>query len=157
MNKLTAQAPQSFRGRMFKQDSARPKEQRILVLQTGIAGLKYHIENDAEKKALRSIKPGTELMLFREPDNEYDQWAIAVHLTKEDKLGFISRFKNETIARMMDAGKKFIGIVDDPEVDPAAKKIVEKAIEKEKEKQRSRHAPTENMALPFSVYLIEEM
>ncbi|MGN0371778.1 MAG: HIRAN domain-containing protein [Enterocloster sp.] len=150
MNKLTQEAPQSFRGRMYQRDNARPKEQRILVLKTGIAGLQFHIENEEEQAALNAITPGTELMLFREPDNEYDEWAIAVHLTAEDKLGFISRFKNETIARLMDAGKKFIGVVDDPEADAVARDIAEKEL------RRSRHAPTENMALPFSVYLIEE-
>lgn len=150
MNKLTQEAPQSFRGRMYQRDNAKPKEQRILVLKTGIAGLQFNIENEEEQAALNAITPGTELMLFREPENEHDEWAIAVHLTEDDKLGFISRFKNETIARLMDAGKKFIGVVDDPEVDSVAKEIVEKEL------RRSRRAPTENMALPFSIYLIEE-
>lgn len=151
MNKLTQEAPQSFRGRMYQRDASKPKEQRILVLKTGIAGLRFNIENEEEQAALNAITPGTELMLFREPENEYDEWAIAVHLTEEDKLGFVSRFKNETIARLMDAGKKFIGVVDDPEVDSVAKEIVEKEL------HRSRRAPTENMALPFSIYLIEEV
>lgn len=150
MDKLAQEVPQSFRGRMYRQDAFKPRERRVLVLKTGIAGLKYHIENEEEKAALDAITPGTELMLFREPENEHDEWAIAVHLTEDDKLGFISRFKNETIARLMDAGKKFIGVVDDPEVDPAAQKIVEKEL------RRNRRAPTENMALPFSIYLIEE-
>ena len=151
MNKLTQEAPQSFRGRMYQRDASKPKEQRILVLKTGIAGLQFNIENEKEQAALNTITPGTELMLFREPENEYDEWAIAVHLTEEDKLGFVSRFKNETIARLMDAGKKFIGVVDDPEVDSVAKETVEKEL------HRSRRAPTENMALPFSIYLIEEV
>lgn len=135
---------------MYKRDNARPKEQRVLVLKTGVAGIQFHIANKEEKKALDNITPGTELMLFREPDNKYDEWAIAVYLTKDDKIGFVSRFKNETIARLMDAGKKFIGIVDDPETDEEAKKIAEKEL------NRSRHAPTENMAIPFSIYLLEE-
>lgn len=150
MNKLIQEAPQSFRGRMYQRNSARPKEQRTLVLKTGIAGLQFHIESEDEQEALNAITPGTELMLFREPENEYDEWAIAVYLTSEDKLGFISRFKNETIARLMDAGKKFIGVVDEPDAD------VTNQGSGEKELRRRRHAPTENMALPFSVYLIEE-
>lgn len=150
MNKLTQEAPQSLRGRMYQRDDSRPKEQRILVLKTGIAGLQFNVENEEEQAALNAITPGTELMLFREPDNEHDEWAIAVHLTEKDKLGFISRFKNETIARLMDAGKKFIGVVDDPEADGTAKEIVEKEL------RRSRRAPTENMALPISVFLIED-
>ena len=150
MNKLAQEAPQSFRGRMYQRDTSRPKEKRILVLKTGIAGMQFHIENEEEQAALDSITPGTELMLFREPENKYDEWAIAVHLTETDKLGFITKFKNETIARLMDAGKKFIGVVDDPETDEAAREIVEK------EQRRNCNAPTENMSLPFSIYLIEE-
>ena len=151
MNKLAQEAPQSFRGRMFKGDNARPKEHRILVLKTGIAGLQFNIETEEEKAALDAITPGTELLLFREPENEHDQWAIAVHLTEQDKLGFITRFKNEALARLMDAGKKFIGVIDDPEADPIAKEITEKEL------RRNRRAPTENMALPFSIYMIEEI
>ena len=150
MDKLMQEAPRSFRGRMYRQDTFRPKERRILVLKTGIAGLQFHIENEEEQAALNAITPGTELLLYREPNNEHDEWAVAVHLSEQDKLGFISRFKNETIARLMDAGKRFIGIVEDPETDAAAKEIVEKEL------RRSRRAPTENMALAFSVYLIEE-
>ena len=41
MDKLMQEAPQSFRGRMFKQETAHPKEQRILVLKTGIAGITH--------------------------------------------------------------------------------------------------------------------
>ena len=97
MNKLAQEAPQSFRGRMYQRDTSRPKEKRILVLKTGIAGMQFHIENEEEQAALDSITPGTELMLFREPENKYDEWAIAVHLTETDKLGFITKFKNQKI------------------------------------------------------------
>lgn len=151
MDKLMKEAPQSFRGRMFRQDTVRPKEHRILVLKTGIAGITHHVETGEEREALEAAKPGTELMLFREPENEYDCWAIAVHLTEEDKLGFITRFKNETIARLMDAGKRFIAVLDDPETDPIAKQITEK------EMRRNRRAGTENMAFPISIYMIEEV
>ena len=149
MNKLTQEAPQSLRGRMYQRDNAKPKEQRILVLQTGIAGLQFHIESEDERQALNAITPGTELMLFREPKNEHDAWAIAVHLTEDDKLGFITRFKNETIARLMDAGKKFVGVVDELEKDKKGKKGVKK------DDKRHRLAPTENMNLPLSIYMIE--
>ena len=106
-------------------------------------------KNDEERKAIDEIIPGTELILYREPDNVHDELAIAVYLTENDKLGFITRFKNETIARLMDAGKKFIAVVDDPENDPEAAEIAEK------ERRRNR-AGTENMAIPFSVYMIDD-
>lgn len=149
MNGMAQTAPQALRGRMYQRDSGKAKERRILVLKTGVAGINYHINSDEERIALDELKPGTELMLFREPDNEYDEWAIAVHLTQEDKIGFISRFKNETIARLMDVGKRFVGVVDDPATDDDARMIVEH------DKRRSRSAPTEDMSVPFSVYMIE--
>ena len=150
MNRQMQEAPQTLRGRMFKQDTARPKEQRILVLKTGLAGVPHHIENDEERRALEALEPGTELFLYREPENEYDRWAIAVHLTETDKIGFITRFKNETIARLMDVGKRFIAVADDPTTDPEAKEIAEKEL------RRNRRAGTENMAFPISIYMIEE-
>lgn len=145
MDKLMQEAPESLRGRMFRQDTSRPKEKQILVLKTGIAGAQFHIESEEEQTALDSLSPGTELLLYREPENEYDEWAIAVYLTEEDKIGFISRFKNETIARLMDAGKKFVAITDDPT-----------EIEDIDEHGRRKGAPTENMAIPVSIYLVEQ-
>ena len=59
MDKLMQEAPASLRGRMFRQDTAKPKEKQILVLKTGIAGAQFHIENDEEQKALDSLTPGT--------------------------------------------------------------------------------------------------
>lgn len=145
------EAFQPLRGRMFQQDKSRPKEHRILALKTGVAGIQFHIKSEEEREALKNLEPGTELLLYREPDNKYDQWAIAVHLTEDDKIGFMTRFKNETIARLMDAGKKFVAIVDDPSTDEEAKGIAEKEL------RRNSEAPTENMAVPFSVYLVEEV
>lgn len=151
MYKAEQEMPQTLRGRMYRRDAYCPRERRVLVLQTGVAGLLHYAQSEEEQAELRAIAPGTELLLFREPENEHDRWAIAVYLTEERKIGFISRFKNETIARLMDAGKRFVAVVDDPAADPAAQKIVEK-----EQLRRGRRAPTESMALPLSVYLIEE-
>lgn len=145
MNKQTQEAAALFRGRMYRRDDDKPRERRILVLKTGLAGMQFHIRNDEEKAALDAIQPGDELMLFREPENEYDEWAIAIYLTEDDQIGFMTRFKNETIARLMDAGKKFVAVVDDPA----------ELEEDTSEHRRARRAYTENMGLPFSVYLIE--
>ncbi len=147
MDKLMQEASKPFRARMFNRDNSKPKEKRILVLKTGIAGMQYYIGSEEERKAIDEITPGTELILYREPDNVHDELAIAVYLTENDKLGFITRFKNETIARLMDAGKKFVAVVDDPETDQEAAEIVNK---------RNRRTGTENMAIPFSVYMIDE-
>ena len=150
MNKLMQTAPRFLRGRMYQRDTSRPKEQRILVLKTGMSGMNFHVENENEQKALNSITPGTEFMLVREPDNKYDAWAVAVYLTETDRIGYISRYKNEAIARMMDAGKKFIAVADDPD------EILSPEEKADRESRRIRPASTENMNFPFSVYLIEE-
>lgn len=150
MDKQMQAASQPLRGRMFKRDDTRRKEERILVLKTGIAGMQYYVEGPEDQLRLDNLKPGDELRLYRDPDNEHDEWAVAVYATEEDKLGYISRFKNETIARLMDAGKKFVAVVDSPE---------EKALSAENDREgskRRRRAATENMSLPFSVFLVEE-
>lgn len=150
MNKLMQEAPQSFRGRMFRQDSSKPREHRILVLKTGLAGAKFHIRNEEERDRLNHLTPGTELLLYREPDNEHDEWAIAVYLTEEDQIGYVTQYKNETIARLMDAGKKFVAITDDPEA------RLQEYPEEEREQRRARWTATENVNLPFCIYRVEE-
>lgn len=149
MDKQMQAAPISLRGRMFSRDNTRLKEQRILVLKTGIAGLYQNTHGEEEQARVDALTPGTELLMYREPDNKYDEWAIAIYVTEDDKLGYMSRFKNEAIARLMDAGKKFIAVVDDPQEEAL------EAPETEEDRSRRRRAPTENMSLPFSVYLVE--
>lgn len=63
---------------------------------------------------------------------------------------FVTSFKNEPIARLMDEGKKLICVKDDPETDPEVKRILDEKDE------RYTKAPTENMTFPISIYLIEE-
>ena len=134
--------------RLYQPGSSTSRERRILVLKTGIAGVQFHIKNEEERDALRNLKPGDELMLYRDSDNKHDKWAIGVYRTEEDMIGYITRFKNETIARLMDAGKKFVAVID-PDDEEDADSFDENIHGK------TRYAPTENMAVPFSVYLIE--
>ena len=125
-----------FRKNVFKQEKA-----QIKVLETAIAGMHFHVENEEEEKNLEKLVPGTELKLYREPDNAYDEWAIGVYYGEDDLVGYISRYKNETIARLMDCGKKFTAVVDEPRV----------ADKQTKQGQ----APTERGGIPISVYLEE--
>jgi len=145
-------APRSLRGRMFQQSDDHLKEQRILVLRTGVSGMKFHVDNDEERAALEALKEGDELILVREPDNQHDQWAIAVYLNETDKLGYVTRYKNETIARLMDAGKKFVAVMDDRKV-----QWDENVTMTMDEKHRTKQAPTENMSLPYSIYMVEQL
>lgn len=130
-------------GGFYNRDAYKRKKQQVLVLQTGIAGIYQNIDIDTEegKAVLESLVPGTELKLYREPDNKYDEWAIAVYTTEDKKLGYVTRFKNETIARLMDIGRVFTAKMDKPE-------------QADDDDARRKHsAPTEDDEYPFSIYM----
>lgn len=74
---------------------------------------------------------------FESLKKEYDEWAISVYTTEDEELGYVTRFKNETIARLMDHGKKFIAVIDEPS----------------EQTEKNKAAITENMNLPFSIYM----
>lgn len=78
-------------------------EEDILALSSIVAGTSYQNLAQIEEKIILNE---TKLKLKREPDNEYDKFAILV-LMEEHKLGYIPKAKNQTIARLMDAGKEF--------------------------------------------------
>ncbi len=78
-------------------------EEDILALESIVAGTSYLNLQDIEKEI---VPDHTELSLKREPDNQYDAFAIIV-LYKDTKLGYIPKSKNQTIARLMDVGKQF--------------------------------------------------
>ena len=145
-NKQAQQEGMPLRSGYFDRDAFRQKKRMILVLQTAIAGLFYNVNESLEedRELLESLTPGTELHLFRDPDNEYDKWAISVYTTDDRELGYVTRFKNETIARLMDVGKTFRAFVDErPET------------KEELESIGKTRASTEDYRLPFSVYLEE--
>ena len=63
--------------------------------------------------------------------------------TSDDReLGYVTRFKNETIARLMDCGKVFHAYVDEPPEPP-----------KDATELRRTRTSTENFKLPFSIYM----
>ena len=109
----------------------------LLMLRTAIAGLSYRLKKQPElSDYLRSsLHPGKPLRLVREPDNDCDRWAIAVYTTDDRKLGYITRFKNEPIARMMDEGGCFHAYVDGP-IGP--EDIL---------------TPTEDIRIPIAIYM----
>ena len=78
----------------------------ILALECLVAGTSFRKLNDVEAALNKEVK----LELKREPQNEYDHFAIALHFEKH-KIGYIPREKNEVIARLMDAGKNFFATI----------------------------------------------
>ena len=113
-----------------------------LVLWSGIAGIKFHVDLESVegKTLLSSLKPGVEIKLVREPENKYDRWAIAIYTQNDEMLGYVTRYKNESIARLMDGGHTFHAFV-------------------ENEKQTNFNVPeeqrayTENYMIPYSVWM----
>ena len=86
-------------------------EEDILALESIVAGTSYLNLHEIEKQIEMKI---SELTLQREPDNEFDPFAVKV-LFKDQKLGYIPKSKNQTIARLMDAGKRFYAKVSSKE------------------------------------------
>ena len=135
---------QTLRSGYFNRDAFKEKKRSILVLKTAVAGLSYRVDNNSDdgRELLESLTPGTELHIFRDTDNEHDQWAISVSTSDDRQLGYVTRFKNETIARLMDCGKVFHAYVDEPPEPP-----------KDAVERRRTRAATEDFRLPFSIYM----
>ena len=62
---------------------------------------------------IKTLPIGTELILEREPSNEYDRWAILAKTAEGTILGYLPAGKNQSVARMMDAGKRIKAFVAD--------------------------------------------
>ena len=71
---------------------------KFYLLQCFVAGFWYY----KGMKLLQQMKEGDQLELVREPANEYDACAIALHWNNE-KIGFIPASDNETLSRLLDA------------------------------------------------------
>ena len=72
---------------------------------TTVVGLYYR---DDKEEILQDMKVGDQLFLRREPDNEYDSMAVAVHDPKERKIGYLPKESNTFMSTMMDSGQEFI-------------------------------------------------
>lgn len=80
-----------------------PFTREIFLLDIVVAGTSY-CKNIEE--LYPSLIPGTTLKMVRQPQNEYDDMAIAIYLEK-DKIGWVPQEMNQIISRLMDAGKAF--------------------------------------------------
>ena len=82
-----------------------PKD--ILVLETIVAGTSFRKLKDMEPQLAAKVR----LELKREPENEYDTFAIALHF-QQTKIGYIPKDCNEVISRLLDAGKAFYATIE---------------------------------------------
>lgn len=86
----------------------KPYSKDIYLIEVHIAGT-THIDNINELE--QKLNEGVEVVLYREPNNPYDDKAIVVKDKEGNKLGYIPRDKNEILSRLMDAGKLIYGKV----------------------------------------------
>ena len=84
---------------------------RIVVLRCGTVLLQNFSEDLNE--------PGRQLKLVREPDNAYDRWATRVVTLEGTMLGYLPARKNQSVARLIDAGKTITVFVDESLQAPA--------------------------------------
>ena len=121
-----------------------PFERDIFLFGTEIAGTSYAKNIQV---LYDSLNEGDLVVLIREPDNPYDEYAIRIEtadseligyypsealMEKEEmKLGYIPRVNNKIIARLMDAGKMIYGVIRHKEMIEKYHKIVIKVYMKE--------------------------
>ena len=74
---------------------------RVTLQESPINGFQYY---DGER-VLPRLRAGHRLSLRREPDNRYDERAVAVHW-RDRKLGYLPRVENTAVTHMMDNGEQ---------------------------------------------------
>ena len=77
------------------------------VLECQIAGTSYLDLEEVEPL----LKPDDKFYLVREPQNEHDQFAVVIYTAEKVKLGYLPRSKNESVARLLDAGKLLFAVL----------------------------------------------
>ena len=87
-----------------------PKD--ILVLECLVAGTSFRNLQNVEAELLQKVQ----LETVREAKNKFDDFAVALHF-KKNKIGYIPKEKNETVARLMDAGKSFFATIEAKELE----------------------------------------
>jgi hypothetical protein len=80
-----------------------PFTQEIFLLEIDIAGTNHCKEIKAVEN---QIVPKKVLNMKREPNNEFDEFAIAIYCDKI-RVGFVPAEMNLVCSRLMDAGKLF--------------------------------------------------
>ncbi len=71
---------------------------KFYLLQFFVAGFRFY----KGMELLNQMNEGDQLELVREPNNKYDDCAIALHWNNQ-KIGFIPRYENALLSRLIDA------------------------------------------------------
>lgn len=89
--------------------SARTSRAICLVKGTTVAGTR-HVAGVREM--VRALSAGERLVLERDHDNLYDEWAVRVLDGARNRIGYVSCECNEVVARLMDGGKRVFGVFE---------------------------------------------
>ncbi|MEY4594063.1 MAG: hypothetical protein RIQ47_473 [Bacteroidota bacterium] len=87
--------------------SLMPFAKELVVLECHIAGTSYLDLQEVEPLLTVDDK----FFLLREPDNPHDTFAVAIYTSKKVKLGYLPMNKNESVARLLDAGKLIFAVL----------------------------------------------
>ena len=82
-----------------------PSTQTILY-ETYVAGMQHH--KPYRRGLMKTIVVGADVVLKREPDNEFDHRAIAVYLQNGLRLGYLPKWINHIPSRLLDAGHEVL-------------------------------------------------
>lgn len=88
-------------------NSLLPFSRELVVLECHVAGTSYLDLASIEPR----LNPNDRFLLIRETENEHDKFAVAIYTSDNEKLGYLPRAKNETIARLLDAGKMIFAVL----------------------------------------------
>jgi len=72
--------------------------QKVYLLQTYVAGFRFH----KGMELLPHMQEEDVVELRRQPENEYDEFAVAI-CWQQELIGYLPAASNEVIARLMDA------------------------------------------------------
>jgi hypothetical protein len=89
-------------GRFLGRDAPQLRERGLRIASVAGAG-----QHHADALASDAAAPGSPLVLRRQPDNEHDPNAIAVHTAGGDQLGFVPRELAAELAPQLDAGAEW--------------------------------------------------
>ena len=93
-------------------NSLQPFSREIFLLDIVVAGTTHCPEID---KVFPHLEKDLVLRMQRQPDNKYDENAIAIYYEKI-RIGYVPRELNLIISRLMDAGKAFFCRIEDVEL-----------------------------------------
>ena len=84
----------------------------VQLIRTKVAGVSHQNEDGSDRQELiRSREAGDHLFLVRDPDNEYDDHAVAVHHGIFGQIGFIGSNLSQEVAEHMDSGRKAYAVI----------------------------------------------